>query len=69
MVLGILFNTEEGDWRGFILPRLQAKHTALVASLLIAVPRNLAASSVLFQQRCGVLPEPGHCRVHRLYRS
>ena len=32
MVLGVLFNTEEVAWRGFILPRLQARRTR-VASL------------------------------------
>ncbi len=36
--LGVLLNTEEVLWRGFMLPRLQARHTALLASLLIAIP-------------------------------
>jgi membrane protease YdiL (CAAX protease family) len=32
---------EELGWRGFLLPRLQSRHTALVASLIIAVPWTL----------------------------
>lgn len=39
--LGFVFNTEEILWRGFILPRLQRRHTALVATLLIAIPEAL----------------------------
>lgn len=41
LALGFIFNTEEIAWRGFILPRLQARHSALAASLLIAVPETL----------------------------
>lgn len=39
--LGFVFNTEEILWRGFILPRLQMRHTALMATLLIAIPESL----------------------------
>jgi uncharacterized protein len=31
----ILTNGEEIGWRGYVLPRLQAKHSALVASLIV----------------------------------
>lgn len=39
--LGFIFNTEEILWRGFILPRLQMKYTAVIAALLIAIPEAL----------------------------
>ena len=41
MGLGLLLNTEEIAWRGVALPRLQATHSALVASLLLAVVEGL----------------------------
>jgi membrane protease YdiL (CAAX protease family) len=37
-LFSMLFNTEEFAWRGVALPRLQARHNALVASLIISVP-------------------------------
>ncbi len=61
MALGVLFNTEEVAWRGFILPRLQARHTALIASLLIAVPEALYHlpyffnKDVAFYQNIGIV--------------
>jgi uncharacterized protein len=34
----MLFNAEELAWRGVALPRLQARHNALVASLILSIP-------------------------------
>lgn len=59
--LGFLFNTEEIFWRGFLLPRLQMKHTALVAALLIAIPESLFHlpyffnKDVAFYQNIGIV--------------
>ncbi|MCQ3937539.1 MAG: hypothetical protein DPW18_10900 [Chloroflexi bacterium] len=41
VLLGALINTEEIAWRGFALPRLQARHGALIAGLFIAIPEVL----------------------------
>lgn len=37
LIFEILTNGEEWGWRGYILPRLQAKHSALVSSLIVGV--------------------------------
>ena len=37
IAMEVLTNGEEIGWRGFALPRLQARHSALVASLVIGV--------------------------------
>lgn len=38
IVAGILINTEEIAWRGFALPRLQAKYGVLLGCVLLAIP-------------------------------
>lgn len=37
LIFEILTNGEEWGWRGYILPRLQAKHSALVSSLIVGL--------------------------------
>ncbi|MFZ5807647.1 MAG: CPBP family intramembrane glutamic endopeptidase [Chloroflexota bacterium] len=37
LIFEILTNGEEWGWRGYVLPRLQAKHNALASSLIVGV--------------------------------
>lgn len=37
-IFSILFNSEELAWRGFALPKLQAKYNALTSSLILSIP-------------------------------
>ncbi len=62
ILFGILTNTEEVAWRGFALPRLQAKYNnALVAALLVAIPEVLLhvpdyfGNEMNFRKSVGVL--------------
>jgi len=41
MVVGFLINWEEIAWRGFALPRLQAKYGVLLGCVLLAIPETL----------------------------
>lgn len=38
VLLGVLINTEEIAWRGFALPRLEARYNVLIACVLLAIP-------------------------------
>lgn len=47
IVAGVLINTEEIAWRGFALPKLQAKYGVLAGCMLLAIP-ELALHLPLF---------------------
>ncbi len=55
LVRGIL-NGEELAWRGFALPKLQAKYNALVSSVILSVPFVLFHLPLFFDPEMGMGP-------------
>jgi uncharacterized protein len=55
IVTGVL-NGEELAWRGFALPRLQAKHNALVSSVILSVPFTLFHLPLFFDPAMNMGP-------------
>jgi uncharacterized protein len=55
-VLTGVLNGEELAWRGFALPRLQAKYNALVSSLILSVPFTLFHLPLFFDQEMNMGP-------------
>lgn len=55
VVTGVL-NGEELAWRGFALPRLQAKHNALVSSVILSVPFTLFHLPLFFDPAMNMGP-------------
>lgn len=59
VLLGMVFNTEEIAWRGVMLPYLQARNGALVASLLIAVPEFMLHLPYFFNKQIAFYQNAG----------
>lgn len=55
ILTGVL-NGEELAWRGFALPRLQAKYNALVSSVILSVPFTLFHLPLFFDQEMNMGP-------------
>jgi membrane protease YdiL (CAAX protease family) len=55
-VLTGVLNGEELAWRGFALPRLQAKYNALVSSLILSLPFTLFHLPLFFDQEMNMGP-------------
>ncbi len=50
LIFSMIFNSEEIGWRGFALPRLQAKYSALTSSLILSIPWLLFHLPLFFKQ-------------------
>ena len=50
VVLGLLLNTEEIAWRGFALPRLQARYGVLLGGLLLVIPEVALHTPLFFDK-------------------
>ena len=59
IVAGVLINTEEIAWRGFALPRLQAKYGVLVGCVLLAIPQVALHLPLFFVKENPFLPTVG----------
>jgi membrane protease YdiL (CAAX protease family) len=53
VIVGVL-NGEELAWRGFALPRLQTKYSALTASVILSVPFTLFHLPLFFDPQMGM---------------
>jgi membrane protease YdiL (CAAX protease family) len=59
VLAGALINTEEIAWRGVALDRLQTTRSALVASLIVAVPEGLSHLPLFFNKNIAFFQNVG----------
>jgi membrane protease YdiL (CAAX protease family) len=59
IVAGVLINTEEIAWRGFSLPKLQAKYGVLAGCLLLAIPELVLHLPLFFVKENPFYPTVG----------